>query len=192
MSLNNVAVLSLVMATFQGQPENRNFLSPAGFQFILEKDRNVDFFCTKANVPDLTLGVANQPSYNKMIDVPGDIIEFGDLTIEFLVDEDLKNYLAIHDWIRGLGFPNSPQDFKNLITDDNKQKDLKYQFSDATLLILNSSNNINFQVQFRDAYPYSLTGLDFDAGIDGEEFFTSTVSFKYTIYNILDKNGRPL
>ena len=61
--------------------ENRNFLSPVGFKFALKRVPKVAFFCNQANIPDLTLGIAEQPTYLKNIPVPGDKIEFGDLNL---------------------------------------------------------------------------------------------------------------
>jgi hypothetical protein len=93
-----------------GQPENRNFLSPTGFKFSLKRTPKVAFFCNSANIPDITLGIAVQPTYLKDIELPGDKLIFGDLTLRFLVDEDLKNYLEIQNWMRGLGYPESLQE----------------------------------------------------------------------------------
>ena len=64
---------------------NRNFLSPTGFKFALKRSPGVAFFCNQANIPSLDLGIAVQPSYLKDVDVPGDKIQFGDLTLRFLV-----------------------------------------------------------------------------------------------------------
>ena len=89
------------------QIENRNFLSPNGFRFALRRCPQAAFFCNQANIPDLTFGVATQATYLKDIPVPGDKIEFGDLNLKFLVDEDLGNYMEIQKWIRGLGYPES-------------------------------------------------------------------------------------
>ena len=73
--------------------ENRNFLSPTGFKFALKRSPAAAFFCNQANIPSLDLGVAQQTSYLKDIDIPGDKIVFGDLTLRFLVNEDLLNYM---------------------------------------------------------------------------------------------------
>ena len=100
-----------------GQPDNRNFLSPTGFKFTLKRVPKVSFFCNSANIPDLTLGVATQPTYLKDIDIPGDKIIFGDLNLRFLVDENLENYMELQNWMRGLGYPESLKeiyDFKIL------------------------------------------------------------------------------
>ena len=48
--------------------------------------------------------------------------------------------------------------------------------------------NVNFNVKFRDMFPYSLTSLNFDATDADTEYFTAEVSFKYTIYDILGRN----
>jgi hypothetical protein len=58
------------------QIENRNFLSPTGFKFLLKRSPKVAFFCNEANIPDLNLGIAVQTTYLKDIDQPGDKIIF--------------------------------------------------------------------------------------------------------------------
>ena len=179
------------------QPENRNFLSPTGFKFTLKRTPKVSFFCNQANIPDLTLGVAVQPSYTKMLPTPGDIIEFGDLNIRFLVDEDLQNYLEIQNWIRGLGFPETLQEIYNFqqtgfINAKIEAQKLLGLYSDGTLQVLTSASVPNFQIVFKDLFPYSLGTLSFDATSTDVQYFTADVSFKYTIYNIVDLAGNPL
>jgi len=180
----------------KAQLDNRNFLSPTGFKFSLVRVPKVAFFCNQANIPDLTLGVAIQPSYTKMLPTPGDIIEFGDLTLRFLVDEDLENYMAIQNWIRGMGFPEKISQFRDLeaqgIAQGNYLKDRQNIYSDGTLQVLTSSQIANFQVTFQDLFPYSLSTLTFDSTDTDVQYFTADVSFKYTIYNIVDLQGNPL
>ena len=105
------------MATnpYTNQIQNRNFLSPIGFKFALGKTPKVDFFCTNTRIPELSLGLARQPSYLKDLDIPGEKLTFGDLTLRFLVDENMENYMAIHNWLTGLGFPESTQDYADLV-----------------------------------------------------------------------------
>ena len=82
---------------FANQIQNRNFLSPVGFEFTLAKYPKAAFFCNSARIPEISLGTFQQPSYLKNIDVPGEKLEYGDLNIRFLVDENLENYMAIHN-----------------------------------------------------------------------------------------------
>jgi len=179
-----------------GQPENRNFLSPTGFKFTLKRSPKVAFFCNEANIPELNLGVAVQPTYLKDIDLPGDKISFGDLSLRFLVDENLENYMEIQNWIRGLGYPEKISQFADLeqqgLIQGNYAKDMQNIYSDGTLQVLTSSSIPNFQVVFKDLFPYSLGTLSFDATQSDIQYFTADVSFKYTIYDIVDLGGNPL
>jgi hypothetical protein len=182
----------MTVSQFRNQIQNRNFLSPGGFEFTVTKNRKIDFFCQTANLPQITATPAVQPSYLKDIDVPGEKLEYADLELSFLVDENLENYMAVHNWLTGLGFPKSPKQFTDLITDADGLKDLEEQYSDCTLIVLNSNFKPQFQVKFQSAFPTSLTGLDFDTKLTGEEYFTATATFRYTIYEILDMNGKAL
>ena len=67
---------------------------------------------------------------------------------------------------------------------------MKNQFSEGTLLILNSSFQTQTQVKFRELFPVSLTPLEFLADETETNYFTATASFKYTIYNIFAADGR--
>jgi len=169
---------------FRTQIENRNFLSGVGFKFNLAKHPKVDFFSNSAKIPQLTLGLATQPTYLKDIDVPGEKLTYGDFTLRFLVDENMENYMAIYDWLVGLGFPETTQEFKTLTTDSADQRDLKEAFCDGTLRILNSNYREIATVKFTDLFPVSLTSLDFDATNTDVQYLTAEVSFKYTIYDL--------
>ena len=181
--------------------ENRNFLSPVGFKFALKRSPKVAYFCNQANIPDLTLGIAEQPTYLRNIPTPGDKLEFGDLNLRFLVDEDLGNYMEMQNWLRGLGFPESTEEFAELQERDpmnqaggfgQYKKSGKKIYSDGTLQILSSNLVPKFQVVFKDLWPYSLTTLSFDATDTDIEYFTADVSFKYTIYGLTDLENKPL
>ena len=175
---------------------NRNFLAPTGFKFSLKRCPSAAFFCNQANIPSLDLGIAQQTSYLKDIDIPGDKIVFGDLNLRFLVDEDLFNYMEIQNWIRGLGYPEKLSQLKDL-AEDGKIKSRFGQageniYSDATLQILSNNLVPKFQVMFKDVFPYSLSTISFDATDTDIDYFTAEVSFKYTIYDMQDMSGNSL
>ena len=175
---------------------NRNFLAPTGFKFSLKRCPSTAFFCNQANIPSLDLGIAQQTSYLKDLDIPGDKIVFGDLNLRFLVDEDLFNYMEIQNWIRGLGYPEKLSQLKDL-AEDGKIKSRFGQageniYSDATLQILSNNLVPKFQVMFKDVFPYSLSTISFDATDTDIDYFTAEVSFKYTIYDMQDMSGNSL
>ena len=177
-------------SAFNKQIGNRNFLSPVGFKFTLAKEPKVDFFSNSARIPEISLGTATQPSYLKDVDIPGDKLSYGDFSLRFMVDEGLVNYMKIHNWMTGLGYPDSTQDFKDLTTNDNSARDLNEQFSDGSLHILNSNFRDVAIVKFRDLFPVYLTSLEFETSDTDINYFTAEVTFKYTLYDIVAPDGR--
>ena len=174
------------------QIENRNFLMPTGWHFNVVRAPKVSFFGTKVNVPTIDLGVAIQANYLNDIPRAGDKMNFGDLTLEFLVDENLENYMEIQKWMRGLGFPESLDeiyewqrqtegyDYPNNYRDEGGLN----LYSDGTLTIYNSAQQPAFKVVFENLFPVNLTLLQFDAQTTDETAISASATFKYSIYNI--------
>ena len=71
------------------------------------------------------------PTPLKSIEIAGDEVNFEELTIKFIVDENMKNWLSIYDWIVGLGFPTPEgQDKYKKLSEDSELT------TDATLTVL--------------------------------------------------------
>jgi|TARA_B100001939_G_scaffold44422_1_gene34259 hypothetical protein len=182
---------------YKRQIQNRNFLSPVGFKFTLARAPKLAFFTNSVNLPGVSLGVAEQSSYLRMIPVPGDMMDFNDFELRFLVDEDLQNYLEIQNWIRGIGFPDSLNEIyefqqENNLTGKPFTENTMNLYSDGTLQILTSSDNIQYNVKFRDMFPISLSDINFDATDTDIQYFTANVTFKYSIYDITDEYNKPV
>ena len=177
---------------FRRQISDRNFLQPQGFKLSISRSPKVAYFGTAVNIPGIELGVVNQTTPGlKNIPRPGEVIEFEDLTLRFMVDENLVNYMKIHNWMSGLGYPDSTKEFKDLTTDPNTGgRALDQQFSDGSLHILNSTFRDVAIVKFRDLFPVYLTSLEFEASDTDIQYFTAEVTFKYTIYDIVGPDGR--
>lgn len=181
---------------YDNQIQNRNFLSPTGFKFSLIRAPKVAFFTNVANIPGINLGITNQPTYLKNIDIPGDKLVFDEFRLTFLVDENLENYMEIQNWMRGLGYPESLKEIYDLQNEprtiNNKNSPMMNIYSDGTLQVLNSSYNAQFKVTFEDMFPTFLSGLSFDATDQSIEYFTAKVVFRYTMYYITDTKGNRL
>ena len=173
-------------SSWNKQTENRNFLSPIGFKFALAKYPKVSYFCQTANIPSMNLSIQQQSTPFRSLPLEG-FIEYDPLTLSFLVDENLENYLILHNWIRALGTPDTTTERTEFV---NKMQQLfgnKDLYADATLMVLNSNFNHNFDVVFEDLIPISLNALEFNATVDGTEYAMATVSFRYLAYQIRSK-----
>jgi|TARA_R100000455_G_scaffold29249_1_gene19275 hypothetical protein len=172
-----------------GQPENRNFLSPTGFTFMVNRAPHLQFFGRKVNVPSISHDYVVQENYLRGIPLPGTRLEFEDLSVEFLVDEDLQNYMEIHKWLYGIGFPDSLKQIYDWQNDpdspmEQSERSQLNLYSDGTMNINNSSNIPSFKVKFQNLFPISLTTLDFDASLTDLDYMKAVATFKYTYYTI--------
>ena len=104
--------------------------------------------------------------------------------------------MEIQKWIRGLGFPENLNQFEDLESQaevfGKYANDQDNIYSDGTLSILTNNLIPKYQVFFKGLFPYSLSTLTFDATQTDQEYFTADVAFKYTMYNIVDINNKPL
>ena len=100
----------------------------------------------------MTLGKVDIPTRGMVpIPIEGNV-QYGELNIEFIVDEDLRNYMELHNWIRALGVPQGDDEaeiFKianrNPRIPTGQYKGFNdYRYSDATLQVLNNNNLVNF------------------------------------------------
>jgi hypothetical protein len=175
---------------YSKQITNRNFLSPIGFKFLLDRAPKTIFFCQEANIPSISLGTVDIATPFKAYPIDGNIT-YGTLELSFLVDEDLENYLEIHNWIRALGVPDNFEERRQFIQDNTNSRELrkKVQFSDGTLQVLNNNLNANFDVVYKDLFPTELSTLSFNVAADDVQFFTAQVTFAYTVYEIRTLRG---
>ena len=184
--------------------ENRNFLSPIGFKLSVDKLHGVDFFCQSASVPAISMGSADTGTRLNKIRHPGDELNYEDLFIRFLVDENMKNWYQVHDWMREITTPVSTREFtysrgtyrsgqvdplditqraKNGNGTKMRGEWTNQWKSDVSLFILSSNYRPVAEFVFRDAFPITLTTLNFDASVSDISYFTAEVTLRYNYFD---------
>jgi len=183
------------------QPTALDYSSPTQFRFLINQLPKVQYFTTEANIPGISMGdgVMNTPL--KDIPLLGDKLTYEDLAISFIVDENLENYIEMHNWLTGIAFPKDRSQFSafrsttsNVKTSTRgESKDIGdvrastpelAMFSDATMTILTNKNNPVVECRFADVFPTNLSGLTYSQNQTDVEYLTATANFKYKIYEI--------
>jgi hypothetical protein len=170
------------MSAIDNTPENKNFLSPLNFRFLIKKAPHVNFFIQQVNIPSMTLQSPGPNNPFVRTPIPGEHLTFGDLRISFKVDEDLQNYLEIHNWLKGLGKPENFNQYKEIQDKPSYTGDGIY--SDISLLILSSTKMPNYEITYTDSFPVSLSDLVFRTTDENVKYITADAVFKYTYYTI--------
>jgi hypothetical protein len=165
---------------YSEQPKNRNFLAPVGFKMDLEIFNGVDFFCQRANIPDMSLPFTEVPTRFRSFPIAAaGGIQTGDLNLTFIIDEDLHNYMTIHNWIK-----------KNGLYEEHSNSEAEY--SSGRLEITTSNFNIAAYVSFENLFPISLSEVGFDVSDTDQEYFTADATFKYTSFELRNNKNKKL
>ena len=167
------------MSTLQALPSNISYLSPAGFKFTLGRYPDVNYFSQSAGLPGVNISTIPYITPLKDLDVPGDEVTFDDLTIRFIVDENMHNWLSIWEWINMLGYST-----EKLAKEREKRDVIGELATEAVLSILTSNMNPQLNVKFQLVFPISLSAIEFDSTLTDIEYVTADVTFKYDIYEI--------
>ena len=119
--------------------DNKNFLQPTGFRIVIERELygNLEFFSQSVTHPGSTVN-AVELGIPRIQSMPfsGDTINYGDLTLTLILDEDLSAYREMQKWL-----------------EDCVYKKGETVNHDVTVIILNSHNNSCGKIRYKNAIP---------------------------------------
>lgn len=174
------------MSAVTNTPTNRNFLASSNFRMVLQRAPSLNFYLQNATIPGLSFqGGINMETPFVKIPLPGDHLSYLPLTVSFMVDEDMKNYMEIWNWIIGIAGPSSIDPSllsgrsNSLVADPN----ITIR-SDIKLMILSSAKNPNLEVTFHDAFPAALGDLTFSTTASDLDYLQTSVTFDYIRYTV--------
>ena len=164
------------------QPANNNYLANNYFQLEFTRLPTVTYFVQSVSLPSVSMTPFEQP-------VPGGLFpkwmggkySFEDITVNFIVDENMKNWIEVFEWMKGIGVMESSDDtIANVINEDF--------FSDILLVVLNSTYKPNLHVRFKNAFPISLSGFEFTSANTDTEPIVASATFTYDSYEVVELN----
>ena len=191
--------------TLGRQPDVFDYSQSNQFRIYLPIFPTTEWFIVTANIPGITLGQATQPT--PFVDMPlvGDKIDFENFDITFIVDEQLKNYMEMYNWVKNIGFPYSGEEqFNKLSRPDNLDREKKIRnpksvglgaaapfstgdrnlYTDIRLDILSSKNNTVANIYIYEAFPISMSSVEYSQQETDTTYATCSVSFAYSWFDV--------
>ena len=165
----------------------------------------VEWFVVSCNVPGITMGQGVVPT--PLVDYPivGEKLTYDQFSMTFLVDEKLENFMELHNWLINMAPPQNQDQFmartsdyviptgqntksypagnanSQTVTGSTSDRQL---YCDITLFILSSKNNPVATVVMRDAFPVSLSSLDYSQQDSDTNYVQCNVTFAYPFYTL--------
>lgn len=177
------------MTALTRNPINTSLLQSTKFRLVFDRLPAFTYFCQTTNLPGVS--VTEIPRYTPFVELyhPGEKLMYDTFNVTFLVDEDLRSWREIHDWMRGMTFPTNFDEYKNLARRfpgtnlPTFSKNIP-AYSDAILTIYSNQNNPQFRVKLADMFPVNLGSLLFNVSDSAENTITCDATFRFSYYDI--------
>lgn len=158
---------------------NRNYLQPTGFKFIIERTNypNLEYFAQSIVHPGASVQPLELPN-PRIVGIPlaGDKINYGEMSAEIILDEDMNSYKEMQSWLERI--------IADGHVEDSFQGNKIPTASDITVLVLSSHNNSNVEIKYNDCIPTNLSSITLASNVQDVAFLTFTVSFRFASFVI--------
>lgn len=161
----------------QSTLQNANYLQPSGFKISINRKRfpNLEFFAQRVTHPSVSLTQAQVPYKRSDVFYPGDKLDFGEFSIDAIMDENMQVYNEIYQWISSL--VQSP-DYNNPTLDEDKST------YDMTVSILSSHNNVTNSIIYKNIFPTTIGTVDLNSQATGNDPVVVPITFSYTTFEM--------
>ena len=160
------------------QSQNLSLFQPTGFKVIIDRKHysNLEFFVQSISHPGAT-NPAVETSYKRIQSVPqpGGQMEYGELTMDVLLDEDFTSYIEVYQWMlrlvqqpvtRGVG------------------AEVQRTHADIYVSALTANNTADKTIKYVDAIPVAVGDIRFEAQNQSVEYVSFPVSFRFSYFDI--------
>ena len=148
---------------------NTNFLQPTGFRIVIERAKygNLEFFAQSVTHPGSSANAVDRPIAKiQRFSVAADTIEYTDLTMQLILDEDMVAYKEMQDWMQ-----------RTVDTSEDLSQDI-------TVIILTSHNNANVKIKYEGCLPVQLGSIELNSTTADVAYLTYEATFKYTKFTL--------
>lgn len=161
-------------------PENRNFLSPLSFEFSIYKTPNMNYFVQSVNIPSISIPTARVNTPFNALKYPGEKVDYNDLIVTIRVDEEMRNYYEIYNWLKSITRDTSFTGYRN-ISNASPGEGI---FSDASLIVLSSAKTPIVRVNYINMFPVTISDLIFDTKDSSVTYLDAIITFGYERFEI--------
>ena len=156
--------------------DNKNYLQPTGFSVSIERKNypNLQYFAQSVTHPGSSVNPVELPG-RRILNVPlaGDKITYGELQVDFVLDEDMASYIEMQNWLERM-----VNDGHITATDAANDSTLIPTASDITVTILTSHNNVNKRIRYYNCIPTNVGSIEMNAS-QNQTYLTYTSSFRF-------------
>lgn len=155
-----------------------NYFTPLEFRITVKRLPYCEFFTQQTNIPNISVSPIVQPTRFNPVYQIGDIVTYGNLDLNFIIDEQMNNYTEIFDWMISAAFPQKHEQYQTL------EKTTDGRFSDIIITIMNSKKNSNIEITYVNCFPISLSDVQLNTTDSDVIYPQAVATFQYDSFSI--------
>lgn len=145
------------------------------FRVSIPRLPDVNFLTQRVTIPGVQGGSVVVPNPFNPTKQTGTLLTYSPLSLDFMVQADLKSYEEVYAWLVQANFPQTSNQFSR----ENLTHDISVE-------LLGPKLNFIKRFVFKNAFPVSLSDISLDTAQTDITFLKATVSFEYDYFNIED------
>lgn len=142
----------------------------SNYRIVLKDRKELEFWVQETNLPGFGYGEIAMNWNQNQRKLPGDSINWNQLTLQVLCDEDLKAFMDVYDLVTQIRGPES-----SIV-------DVETPVFDAVLFITTNKNNVLWKVTFHNAWIANVGDLQFSNTTSDDDPIIFTVDLNYDYY----------
>lgn len=143
------------------------------FVFSIGYDYELTFAVQTTNITDISLGETYFMTGVKDIKMPSNKVTNAPLMVDFILSEDLVEWIEIYKWVMQCKNFSNPMDATR----------------PCSLILLNSQSQKIVTFDYSDVFPIEMAGIQYSIAEDGSNVLTLSTTFSYNRLKVTDKNG---
>lgn len=141
------------------------------FRIQLKNTKKIELVVQQANIPGFSIGQIDLGRPNVFDKRPGDKLEFNDLMLQVVMDEDLNVLKELYD---ALILSSNP---------DTGRLEVKENIFEGTMFLLTNKNNLNHQINFHNCFLRSFDDIQLTHDSSEDEQVTVSITISFTHYS---------
>jgi hypothetical protein len=152
--------------------------SSSNFSANISRLPDFKYRIQKVVLPDIAISSTQLPTPFKQVDIPGDTINYGSLSIDFVLSESLDTYVEIVNWMKGLTAGDGFERFQKISLSSEGL------ISDITINLYSNNNLPQYEYLCHDCFPISLSTPTLDASSTDDDTNIISVVFALSSFDI--------
>ena len=162
------------------------------YRFAIERLPDLTFFVQSISSPNVAGSAQTQETPFAFAHHPTSRLNYGDISVTYLVDASFKTYFSLYYWMRGYGFPHDFDEVKrfrakqlsnNRVSPRARPVELEKTTASISILTPDTAS-IVAEINIDEVFPTELTSLDFTSTNTDAPVLTTTATFSCSTFDV--------